>query len=250
MADGSGLPPRDNQSPRRRWRGMLWALRKERPERRRDGTRALIAESLRLQVGTVREAFQLAYGDRAGQDYWRTWLVDGCAAVDVPSLFGLHLIAERERGERRTLGEIPLVSVDVEVAIGRAFASGAVRHRPDLSVDVEALVRWMLSNPLRRDLVPATLEAVLAGGDRHAPSTPASSVQTPTVDPEKDFGAWVDERIAKGLPPPTLKEAGAWARDKGKSREWSRAQMATLPAHKRLRRGESARQWTGAPSGI
>lgn len=163
MADGFQSQSPDDRSPADRWRDQLRLLRGERPDVRCWSVRGLIREGLRLHVGSVPEAFELAYSDARGGEYWNAWLAEVRPEQDIANLLGLHLVAEVSNPEGSTAHPSVLRTAVLDTS-RVARMSGICSELPLGLVNLGDLADWMLDNPMRAHLVPLSLRAILEPG--------------------------------------------------------------------------------------
>jgi hypothetical protein len=139
----------------------------------------------------AREVFQHVIGDPSGATYWRAWLAAPRSGDLAVTLFSVHRYEDPgallrdlyelrlESGERvRTwaacwgelMQAVQGAAADVRTFIAEARAAGVCAVTGD--VELEALARWALSDPIRSDrelLVPASLRTLLASQASSAP---------------------------------------------------------------------------------
>lgn len=202
MADGSQVLP-DRRSPYERWRNML-ELAGELPMAERCVlVRRQIKDRLALKVGTVAEAFQIAFKDPDGVDYWRTWCFTGRTDDALAEDLALHS-AENFAGFR-SLWKL------ARIALTETRKSGVRTEDP--RSDAQLVIERIVANPAWRHLVPPGLQRAFLEPMIRSPGT--------TLHPERDAPRMALELLRE--------DAGQFPRGHGRVMSLARALKPRFP---------------------
>lgn len=210
--------------------------------------RGLVRENHQLGAANEAMIFAEVFGEPNGVGYWREFLLTARTDADFADTLALHSSWDREQ---YVMKHAAAVAALVEVR------QAGISDR-DPQRDAQAVIGRLLVHPAWRQVVPASLQRVLAEdrtAAQHAPSPDlgepadastegrgrsASARRAPTPGDTRDFAAWAAGQVSKGAAA-TRESATAWARERGLSREWARDELRRLPESQRLKVGQKLR---------